>query len=49
MATLTTPRGRSIRYCKRCIMPDSRPRVVFDDAGICNACHNAVEKQDIVK
>ena len=47
MATLTTPRGRSIRYCKRCIMPDSRPRVVFDDAGICNACHNAVEKQDI--
>lgn len=47
MAILSTPRGRSVRYCKRCIMPDSRPRVVFDDAGICNACHNADEKQAI--
>tara|TARA_B100001093_G_C26845217_1_gene1022426 strand:- start:784 stop:1881 length:1098 start_codon:yes stop_codon:yes gene_type:complete len=26
-------------------MPDSRPRVVFDDKGICNACLNGVEKQ----
>jgi N-acetyl sugar amidotransferase len=28
-------------------MPDSRPRVVFDEAGICNACHNAAEKEEI--
>ena len=28
-------------YCKRCLMPNTRPRVVFDDAGVCNACHNA--------
>src|ERR1700733_234502 len=31
-------------YCKRCIMPSSRPRIVFDDNGICNACHTAEEK-----
>jgi N-acetyl sugar amidotransferase len=28
----------SVRYCVSCLMPSSRPRVVFDDAGRCNAC-----------
>lgn len=28
-------------------MPNSRPRVVFDDKGICNACLNGIEKQKI--
>jgi N-acetyl sugar amidotransferase len=28
-------------------MPDTRPRVVFDAAGVCNACHNADEKRRI--
>ncbi|MDA1100169.1 MAG: N-acetyl sugar amidotransferase, partial [Proteobacteria bacterium] len=36
-----------VRFCKTCIMPDSRPRIVFDDAGICNACLNAKEKESI--
>ena len=44
---LTSPRARSIRYCTRCIMPDSRPRVVFDADGVCNACRNADEKDRI--
>ena len=26
-----------MKYCSRCIMPDSRPRASFKD-GICNAC-----------
>lgn len=34
----------NIKFCKKCIMPDSRPRIVFDENGICNACHNAEEK-----
>jgi N-acetyl sugar amidotransferase len=33
-------------FCSRCLMPRSRPRIVFRD-GICNACHWAVEKQEI--
>ncbi len=40
-------RGQSVRkisYCKRCIMPNSRPRITFDEDGICNACRNAEEK-----
>jgi len=33
-----------IQYCKKCIMPNSRPRVVFDEHGVCNACRNAEQK-----
>lgn len=40
-------RGRVVRYCRRCIMPDTRPRIVFDGDGVCNACHTADEKQRI--
>ena len=29
--------GRRVRYCRRCVMPDTRPRVVFDQEGVCNA------------
>ena len=38
--------GREFIYCKKCLMPTTRPRVVFDD-GICNACRNADEKKKI--
>jgi N-acetyl sugar amidotransferase len=40
-------KGRDIKYCKKCIMPSSRPRIVFDEDGICNACHNAENKKQI--
>ena len=40
-------RGRAVRYCTRCITPDTRPRIVFDDNGVCNACLNAERKQSI--
>ncbi|MBM3492344.1 MAG: N-acetyl sugar amidotransferase [Alphaproteobacteria bacterium] len=36
-----------MRYCTRCLMPDSRPRIVFDGEGVCNACRNAEEKARI--
>lgn len=36
-----------VQYCKRCLMPDTRPRIVFDADGICNACHTADEKNRI--
>ena len=37
---------REIRYCKLCVTPNTRPRVVFTEDGICNACKNA-ETKDI--
>ena len=38
---------RAIRYCKTCLTPDSRPRITFDANGICNACNNSKEKDQI--
>lgn len=43
-----TDRGaKKVQYCSRCIMPNTRPRVVFDAEGVCNACRNAEEKKKI--
>ena len=36
-----------VKYCKTCLMPDTRPRIEFDDGGICNACHTAERKKEI--
>jgi N-acetyl sugar amidotransferase len=47
MAIGSITQGRRVRHCTRCIMPDTRPRVVFDAEGVCNACHNADEKNRI--
>ena len=30
-----------MRYCKKCIMPDTRPEQVFDENGVCDACNSA--------
>lgn len=27
-----------MRYCRRCLIPDTKPHVVFDGDGVCNAC-----------
>ena len=34
-----------MQYCKRCVMPDTRPGIRFDNDGICQACR-AEEKKD---
>ena len=33
-----------MRYCKKCIMPDTRPEQVFDASGVCDACRSADKK-----
>jgi len=33
-----------MKYCKKCLMPDTRPGLTFDDNGVCAACIN-FEKQ----
>jgi N-acetyl sugar amidotransferase len=37
----------NIKICKSCLTPNSRPRVVFDDEGFCNACLNSHRKKKI--
>jgi tRNA(Ile)-lysidine synthase TilS/MesJ len=29
-----------MRYCKKCVMPDTRPGSIFDSDGVCQACRN---------
>lgn len=36
-----------IRYCKRCVMPETRPHLKFDDEGVCAACRNYEARKDI--
>lgn len=33
-----------IRYCKRCVMPETKPDLYIDDEGVCSACR-AYEKR----
>jgi N-acetyl sugar amidotransferase len=35
------------RYCVRCVLPDSRPGVKLDAAGVCAGCRNAEAKANI--
>lgn len=36
-----------MRYCQRCVLPDTKPGVVFDDEGICSACRSVERKHQI--
>jgi N-acetyl sugar amidotransferase len=36
-----------MRYCKRCVLPDTKPGVVFDEEEICSACRSVERKYTI--
>ncbi len=36
-----------MRYCKKCLQPDTRPGILFNDEGICYACLYEEEKKKI--
>lgn len=36
-----------IRYCKKCLMPDTKPDLSFDNNGICNACRNFESRPNV--
>ncbi len=36
-----------MKYCQRCVLPDSRPNLVIEDDGVCNACHSHATKTAI--
>jgi N-acetyl sugar amidotransferase len=35
---MTTTPTRPICYCRRCVMPDTKPDLLLDADGVCNAC-----------
>jgi N-acetyl sugar amidotransferase len=36
-----------VRYCRRCILPDTRPNLTLDSNGICNACAGHASRPSI--
>ena len=36
-----------MKYCKKCVQPDTRPGIVFDEQGVCPACLYEEEKKNI--
>lgn len=34
-----------IKYCRNCVVPNTRPDISFDESGICSACNNANVKR----
>jgi len=33
-----------VKFCKNCVISNQRPRIIFDDEGVCNACRWAEKK-----
>ncbi len=36
-----------MKYCKKCVMPDTRPGIKFNEAGICSACQSYERRKEI--
>lgn len=36
-----------MKYCTHCIIPDTRPGIIFGKNGVCNACHDAAQQKQI--
>ncbi|MGE5403940.1 MAG: N-acetyl sugar amidotransferase [Candidatus Saccharibacteria bacterium] len=36
-----------IRYCRNCVMPDTKPDLYLDEEGICNACRSFEKRPDV--
>lgn len=37
-----------MKYCKKCVMPDTRPGIKFDEKGVCFPCRVAEERKEII-
>lgn len=38
---------QEVKFCKKCTMSNQRPRIVFDEKGVCSACNYAEHKKMI--
>lgn len=36
-----------LKYCKRCVMPDTKPDLYLDEEGICNACRSYERRKEV--
>ena len=38
---------RPIRYCTRCLYPETKPDILFDDEGVCSACRHFEHRETV--
>lgn len=38
---------KDVKYCKKCVMPDTRPGIFFNEEGVCCACINHARKAEV--
>ena len=36
-----------MQYCKRCVMPDTKPDLALDEEGVCNACRSYEKRVEV--
>ncbi len=36
-----------LTYCKKCVMPDTKPDLQLDDEGVCNACRSFERRREV--
>ncbi len=36
-----------LKYCSRCVMPDTKPDLILDEEGVCNACHSYERRKEV--
>lgn len=36
-----------MKFCTKCVMPDTRPGITFNEEGVCIACQHAAHKKEI--
>lgn len=41
--------GNGINICKRCVLPENFPGVVFDNNGVCNHCRNFIGEAALIE
>ncbi len=37
-----------VKWCKKCVISNQQPRIIFDDKGVCSGCHNTYYKNHTV-
>ena len=37
---------KSVKFCKKCTISNQRPRITFDEKGVCSACNFADFKKN---
>lgn len=41
-------RPKEVKFCKKCVVSNQRPRITFDENGVCSACWYAHQKHNVI-